>query len=230
MLYEQPSVYFFSIRIDEPIIALTDLLVSFVCFYAYFKLSAKPNLNKVHGNLRIYFFSMGLATALGGIIGHAFLYMFSFYWKLPAWITSMISIAFIERASIEYARPLISKRTATVFKWVNSIELLTFITITLSTLNFYYVELHSAYGLLVVVTSLNIFVYRKRKNQGSRLFLIAVAFSAISALFYMNEWGLYKWFTHSDISHIFMSISAFFFYRGAMQIQSDPLLSRNRLD
>jgi hypothetical protein len=225
MLYEQPSIYIFSVRIDEPVTTVTDLFVSAVCFYAFYKLASTPVRNKVQANLRIYFLSMGIATLLGGLIGHAFLYNFSYHWKLPAWITSMISIAFVERASIEYARPLITRRLGTIFKWANTIELITFIAITLSTLNFFFVEVHSAYGLLFVVTSLNLYIYRKRKAKGSRLFLIAVGFSAISALIFMNEWGVSRWFTHTDISHIFMTISAGFFYLGARHIISDSLLN-----
>lgn len=224
LAFEQPSVYLFNIRIDEPVITLTDLMVSAVCFYAFFRLTAIPAQNKVHTNLRYYFLSMGLATAIGGIIGHAFMYNFSFYWKLPGWITSMFSIALVERAAIEYARPLISKRMGTVFKWANTIELITFVIITLITLNFFFVEVHSAYGLLVVVTSLNLYVYLKRKTRASKLFLIAVGFSAISALIYMNEWGISAWFTHTDISHVFMTVSAWFFYTGSRHILEDPQL------
>ena len=91
-------------------------------------------------------------------------------------------------------------------------------TITFSTLNFFFVEIHSAYGLLVVVGSFSTFVYVKTRSKGSKLFLIAVAFCAISGLIFMNEWGLHKWFNHFDISHILMAIAAYIFYRGSLHI------------
>ena len=224
MVFEQPPVYLFGIRINEPVTSITDLLVSAVCFYAFYKLSRIPVKNKVHLNLRYYFLSMAMATAIGGIIGHAFMYNFSFYWKLPGWITSMFSIALVERAAIHYTRTLIHPRLATFFKWANLLELLTFVTLTLLTLNFFYVEVHSAYGLLVVVSSLNLYVYLKRKTKGSKLFLTAVGFSALSALVFMNKWGISVWFNHLDISHILMTISAIYFYLGARSILNDPIL------
>jgi len=223
--FEQPEIYLWGLRINEPVTTLTDLMVSAVCFFAFYKLSKIPVKNKVHQFITYYFLSMGLATTIGGIIGHAFMYNFSFYWKLPGWITSMFSIMLLERASIEYTRPLISKGLGIAFKWINLIELTTFIIITMITLNFFFVEVHSAYGLLFVVTSLNIYVYKKKKTKGSKTFLIAVGFSAISALFYMNQWGLNEWFTHTDISHVFMTISAWYFYKGSRYILNDPLLN-----
>ena len=216
--FVQPSIEIFGIRIDEPITTLTDLLVSFLCFLFYFRIRQLKFKNKISYYLKIYFLSMGFATAIGGLIGHGFLYLFSFAWKLPGWLTSMLSIALVERAAIENARPLIKPRIGNFFAWLNIIELTTFVIITFSTLNFFFVEVHSAYGLLVVVSGFNMFVYLKTKSKGSKLFLIAVGFSAISALIFMNKWGINPWFNHFDISHCFMAVSAYFFYRGSKQI------------
>ncbi len=250
MFFEQPSIFPFGLRIDEPVTTITDLMVSFVCFYAFYKLNKIDVKNKVHLYLRYYFLSMGIATAIGGIIGHGFLYLFDaqwespegfinviakFFgdnllkdvanpWKLPGWLTSMFSIMLVERASIEYARPLINRKVGTFFAWLNIIELLTFVTLTFVTLNFFFVEVHSAYGLLVIVSSFNIAVFLKTRKKGSKLFLIAIGFSAIGALFFMNKWGFSPWFTHSDVSHTFMTISAMFFYIGAKEILHDPVL------
>lgn len=250
-VFEQPSIFIQNIRIDEPVTTLTDLMVSAVCFYAFFKLNKIPLHNKVHLYLRYYFLSMGIATAIGGIVGHGFLYLFDTQWhspeslvnfigkifgkdllkdvanpwKLPGWLTSMFSIALVERAAIEYARPLIKNKVGKFFAWLNVIELIIFVTITFITLNFFFVEIHSAYGLLVVVTSFNLYVYLKTKTKGSKLFLIAVGFSAIGALFFMNQWGISPWFNHFDISHIFMTFSALYFYKGSLHILKDPVLS-----
>ncbi|HAN19892.1 MAG: hypothetical protein A2X13_13000 [Bacteroidetes bacterium GWC2_33_15] len=251
MEFIQPSIEFLGIRIDEPVTTITDLMVSAVCFYAFYKLSKIHIHNKVHLYLTYYFLSMGIATAIGGIVGHGFLYLFNTQWKspdslvnilsfvfgdellknvanpwkLPGWLTSMFSIMLVERAAIEYARPLIKPRLGNIFAWINIIELATFVTITFLSLNFFFVEVHSAYGLLIVVTSFNLVVYLKTKSKGSKLFLIAVSFSALGALFFMNKWGFSIWFNHFDISHTLMTISAYFFYLGAKQILTDPGLS-----
>jgi len=166
---------------------------------------------------------MGLATAIGGLIGHGFFYLFSFEWKLPGWLTSMISIGLVERAVILYARKLIPKKVGDVFAWLNIIELAIFVTLTFTTLNFFFVEAHATYGLLFVVSSFSLVVYLKTKSRGSLLFLFAVAFSAVGALIFMNKWGIGPWFNHFDISHVFLAFSAWFFYKGSLLIIRDPL-------
>jgi hypothetical protein len=230
MYTSQPSVEIFGIRMDEPVTTITDLIVAAVCFYAFYRLHKIPTRNKMHRYLKVYFFSMGLATTIGGIVGHGFLYLFSYSeglpvspWKLPGWLTSMISIAMIERASIEYARKLIRPTVGRFFAWLNIIELTTFVIITFTTLDFFFVEVHSAYGLLIVVSSFNGYVYYRTKNEASKYFLIAVAISAVSALIFMNEWAPHKWFNHFDVSHCLMATSAWLFYKGAMKAIYDPL-------
>ncbi|MDA3954364.1 MAG: hypothetical protein PF485_12020 [Bacteroidales bacterium] len=250
MIYDQPSIFPFGLRIDEPVTTITDLAVSFVCIYAFYKLNRINLKNKVHLYLKYYFLSMGIATAIGGIIGHGFLYLFEAQWespeklvniisnifgrnllkdvanpwKLPGWLTSMFSIMLVERASIEYARPLINSKVGTFFALFNVIELVTFVSVTFITLNFFFVEIHSAYGLLVIVLSFNLVVFIKTRKKGSKLFLIAVGLSAIGALFFMNQWGLSPWFNHFDISHVFMTFSAIYFYKGAKEVLQDPVL------
>jgi hypothetical protein len=107
--YRQPSVFIDGIRIDEPVTSITDILVSVVCFYSLFKLkepSEDDLVRTVRYYFRRYFLLMGISTFYGGCIGHAFLYMLSFSWKLPGWLLSMISMNFLERAMIEYTKTL----------------------------------------------------------------------------------------------------------------------------
>jgi hypothetical protein len=237
MTFEQPSIFIHGIRVDEPVTVVTDLMVSAICFYAYAKLSGISISSKVHMYLKYYFLTMGIATCIGGLIGHGFLYVFQktidsstgvSHWKLPAWLISMFSIMLIERASIEYARPIISPKTGKFFSWLNIIEFITFVIITFSTLNFFFVQVHAAYGLLVVVSSFSTFVYIKQKTRGSKIFLIAIVFAALSALVFMNKWGISIWFTHFDISHCLMAICAWIFYMGGKQILTDPILVKNK--
>jgi len=161
---------------------------------------------------------MGFATAVGGLLGHAFLYYFSFAWKLPGWFTSMVSIAVLERACILQARRFIRPGVARFFIWLNIIELLTFMFISFSTLNFIYVEVHTAYGLGVVVFSLSIYLYRQTGNPGNKLFIVAVVVSSFAGIFFIGKIGLGIWFNHYDISHCFMTISAWIFYLGSKKI------------
>ena len=239
---EQPSVQILGVTVAEPVTVLTDLLVTAVCVYAFVRLRSRTardalpteqdakaapagygtsDTRKLRWLLRYHFLTMGIATAIGGLIGHGFLYAFSFAWKLPGWIISMLSIMLIERASIEHVQPLVRRWVAQTFRIVNLVELLTFMAITFITLNFFFVQVHSAYGLMAVVFSLQLFAYLKTRTEGSRWFLIAVGWSALSALFYMNQISLHVWFNYYDISHTLMAVAAGFMYVGAQKILAE---------
>lgn len=212
------TVFLFGIRIDEPVVTLTDLLVSVLCFVFAWKIHKKHKQEKVFLYFKIYFLVMGIATALGGLIGHAFLYAFSFYWKLPGWITSMISIMFVERAAIEHTRIRLSPKIVKALGIVNIIEFLTFLTLTIVTLHFFFVEFHSGYGLMFVVLSLEGYLFLKTKNEASKMMLVGVAFAAVAALFFMNKISPHPWFNYLSVSHVLMAVAACFFYLGAIKI------------
>ncbi len=224
----QPSIYIGQLRVDEPITTLTDLIITAVCWYAFAKLKNRNESGEINHLLQCYFLSMGLATALGGLVGHAFLYMFNDHgltvspWKLPGWVVSMLSITLIERASIKYAKPLITPWYEKIFSWINVIELIVFVIITFVTLNFFFVEIHSAYGLLFVVAGFHGYVYWKVQSKASANMLIAVLWSSLAALVFMNKLGISKWLNHFDISHLLMAVSAYYFYLGARNM-SNPI-------
>ena len=214
---EITTINLFGIRIDEPIVTLTDLLVSVLCFVFAYKIHQSGKNERTFIYFKIYFFTMGIATLLGGIIGHAFLYAFSFYWKLPGWIMSMISIMFLERAVIEHTRIYLKTSVVKVLGVINILEFITFLTLTIITLDFFFVEFHSGYGLMFVVLSLEGFLFLKTKNQAGKYMLAGVGFAALAALFFMTKISPHRWFDYLCVSHVFMAIAATFFYFGTVR-------------
>ena len=222
-------VYLWGMRIDEPVVTATDLLVSFLCFLYAYKIHKSGKSERTFLYFKIYFFTMGIATFLGGVIGHAFLYLFDdfpgelFYWKLPGWIMSMISIMFVERAAIEHTRIYLSKSIVNSFKIVNIIEFLIFLALTITTLNFFFVEFHSGYGLMFVVLSLESFLFYKTRNTAGKYILTGIGFAAVAALIFMNEISFHQWFNYISASHVLMAIAATFFYLGAIRIDMSEI-------
>jgi len=221
----QPSVFPLGIRIDEPVTTITDLMVTAVCIYAFIKLNKHKSDTKVLLFLKYYFLGMGIATFFGGVFGHAFLYAFdfNFVWKLPGWITSMLAVMLIERASIEHASRATNPKVISFFKWLNIIELLTFMTLTFVTLNFKFVEYHSAYGIMFVVGSFSLYTYIKTKSEASKIFITAVVIAIISSIIYLTKFSIDIWFNYLDFSHVVMAIAAYIFYLG-----SEKMIEENK--
>ena len=52
MVTEQPSIFIYGLRLDEPVTTITDLIFSAVCFYAYFRLTKLAERQILHQYLR----------------------------------------------------------------------------------------------------------------------------------------------------------------------------------
>ena len=211
-----PSIYVFDIRIDEPVTTLTDLMVAAICFYAWFSLRKSGSENKIVSMFSWFFMLMGIATMIGGLIGHAFLYALSFSWKLPGWLVSMMSINLLERAVIRYSQPLMKPAFGKFFSRFNILELMIFAGLAFGTLNFEYVEIHSAYGIMVVVFGFALFNFFKGNRGPVVMNLVGGVISALlAAVIFTMRISISEWFNYVDISHVLMAVTAIFFYKAA---------------
>ena len=95
------------------------------------------------------------------------------------------------------------------------VELLALSALVLFTLDFFVVEAHAFYGLMVVVFSFELYVFLKTKNKGSRLLLIAVGITSAAAGVHLTRFSIHKWFNFLDLSHVLMATAAYVFYLGA---------------
>lgn len=211
----QPDITFWGLRIAEPVTSLTALMIAVVCWYAWRRLSLPGRKSDVTLLIRGFFLLMALATLWGGIVGHAFLYQFGFAWKLPGWALSMMSIAALERAAILHAKPLMPPFWGRFFSIFNFVELGIFLYLAFSTLNFHFVEMHAGYGLLIVVGLFEGFVYRKKRDAGSRLILLAIPLAAVAAGAHLAKFSFSVWFTFFDIGHLLMCLCAWMMMLGA---------------
>lgn len=224
----QPAIEWLGIVIMEPMVTLTDLWITAVSLFAYIRLKRLDFQGRVHGYMRWYFLLMGIATFFGGLLGHGFQHVVGLEWKLPGWLISMLAVSAIERATILYVQPLISKRLTRFLEVANVVELLAFAALSFGTLDFFYIKVHSAYGLALVVLPLHVLAWWKTRNPGSRIIFLSVCFASIAAFTYTTRIGFHTWFNHLDVSHTVMAVSLWLFYRGALRLKvftRDDLLS-----
>jgi len=225
MVDPQPSVFPFGIRIDEPVATITDILVSVVCLYAFVQMRRKglDAWSQVH--FRRYFLLVSIATALGGVIGHGFLYQFSFAWKLPGWVVGIVSVALIERAAISHAQTLIKPKIGNFFLVFNIIEMIVILAITMITLDFKWVEYHNGYGLIVNVAGFHGYTYYRTRDKGSLIILGAVGITTIASIVFTNELSMHTWFNYIDTSHVLLAVAAYVMYLGAIRLNTRTELS-----
>ncbi|MBK6265565.1 hypothetical protein JKA74_10995 [Marivirga sp. S37H4] len=212
------SVELFGIRVDEPIVSLTDLIVSFLCFLFFYKLHKSAQGGMTIMYFKYYFLIMGIATTFGGLVGHAFYYELSKSWKLLGWIISMVAIMLIERAAIEHTQMVLKKKYIKILRVVNLVEFAIFLGLTLYTVDFFYVQLHSGYGLMFVVLTIEFLLFLKTKNEASKYIMAGIGFAALSALTFSTQFSIHEWFNYLSLSHIWMAVATVFIYLGVTKI------------
>ena len=79
MFESQPSIWISGIRIDEPVTVITNLIVTAVCFYAFYRVKDTLETSKFQRFIKYYFLVLGVGIGIGGIVGHGFLYALSIF-------------------------------------------------------------------------------------------------------------------------------------------------------
>ncbi|MFZ5552116.1 MAG: DUF6962 family protein [Bacteroidota bacterium] len=207
-----PHINVFGVIILEPFTVLTDLLIAAVCFWAYFKLKKEKYNDRVHRFFRMFLIGMGVATTIGGVLGHGFIYIWGKEAKIPGWYVSMFAIAMFERAAIMHSRPLMKKLVGDFFAILNIVELLTFMTLAYITVEFIYVEIHAVYGLFIVVFSFELYVYYKTREKACLYLFTGTLLAAIAALSHGMRIAVNEWFNHNDVSHVLMAGGMYYYY------------------
>jgi hypothetical protein len=209
------QIHVFGITILEPSTVLSSLVMTAICIYAFYHLNKLGRAHRMYQQIRYFFLFMAIATAVGGILGHGFLYLTGQLGKIPGWFASMIAIALFERAAIWHIKPLLRQKIGLLLGWLNYAELLIFFVLTLLTLNFVVVEIHAFYGLFLMLFLIEIYVYRKKKDPGSMNIFIATFWGAVAAGLHALKFSLGPWFNYNDISHLAMAVSIRYYYLGA---------------
>lgn len=214
------SVYFFGLRVQQPVTAITDIFITAVCWYIFNRAGRETQKNKVTILYRYFFLVMGMATLAGGIFGHALCYRYGISAKLPGWIMSMIAIMLCERSAITHVSRILKPGLAKFLAFANIAELLIMISITCLSLNFFFVEFHALYGLLFVTGSFELYNYSKTRSAASKRILYSVAISFIAAIIHAFHISPALWFNNMDTAHCIICISAWVMYTGVKKIQT----------
>lgn len=212
---DSPPITICGVKILEPVTSLTDFITALVCFYAFYRLSNLDSAGKVYRYFRFYFLCTGIATTCAAFIGHAFLYLFSFEWKMIGWAFSATGILLIEWATLHFVRNTISSRA---FNWGvagTMAKYMLFWVLIFTTQSFVATQVQAATGLVGVVLPLQVYHYRRTKHPGSGIIILAILFSFLPAITYNTKLSFHTYFNHHDISHLLMAITMYLLYRGA---------------
>ena len=219
----QPDVFLWGIRVGEPMIALTSLLVSSFCIFAWLRLGKYPRKDISLRFFRAFFLLMGLSSFTGGMIGHAFMHLFPFIFKTPGWVLGMLAVSALEQASILRAKPYLGAKAALAFTWLNIAQLTVALSFVFATLWFPAVEMHSAFGFLIVVAPLEGIMFFKTRSPISSFVLSGILFLVGAVATHILKVSAGVWFCYFDIAHLFMCGAIWTFMLGAERLTTSEL-------
>ena len=216
---ENVFIEIMGVRVEEPATVLTNFLVSVVGIYAFIKLVPPPKRQPAFIYFRYYFLFIALGTAFGATAGHGFQYYLNEFWKLPGWFFGAIAVTLIEMASIEMTTEILHHPITVLLRILAILKIGVLATITVNTLSFTYVVIHSAIGFLFVILPLHIFSYKLTNSKSSMLMIKAVGVAVMSAIVFVFKLGINEWFNHKDVGHLFLALLVYLFYKAASSRQ-----------
>ena len=215
----QPDIYIGGLRIAEPVISLTGLIIGAVSWYAYLRVSRISEPLPEQRMMRLFFASMSASAIIGAFFGHAFLYMFPFYFKLPGWVLSLVAASALERSSILRVGEWVGKKNKRLFLSLNIFKWFVFVGIIGTTLYYPVAQIHMAICMLIGMGVPEIFLWRRFRDNASRLLLLSVLpmlFAALTGAFKLSP---SIWFVHEDVSHMFICVGLWIMMLGAERMR-----------
>lgn len=217
--FQNPTIYVGGLQIDEPITVLTDLIFCAVCFYAYFKTRGISSIRAIK-LYSLFFLATGFSTMVAAIIGHAFLYHFGLQAKIYGWVLGIIAISFAQFAALFHTRSLLGNSLFKKLFIAFCIEVIISLIAVFYFWTFIVVIIHTAFALLLVVTSLEYQKFKKTKSELSKYMMIGVGISVIAVMCHLFKLAISNWFNHLDLSHVFMAISMYTMYYGVANFKT----------
>ena len=202
--------------LQEPVTALTDFIVTVLCFVFYFKLGKAEAGSRRNNLWRSFFLFVGLSTFLGGVA-----HLLRFYLEGPVhktiWLSmnvlSAISVYFAELSAIEV---VINQNKKKLINLIALILLMSFTSLSLYTQNFNIAKINMGIGLVFILISH--VITNRRGLEGSLFVVIGMSCSFIPVFIHSQQISLSKWFNFNDISHVFMMLSLYFIFLGVTAI------------
>ena len=211
--FQNPDIFIGSLKIQEPITVLTDMLVAGVCVFAFIKTKTKQSIKGIQ-LYRWFFLTTGISTLVSAIIGHAFLYQWGFSAKIYGWVTGIVSVAFGQYAALYHTKETIGEKIFSILFWTNAFEICLALVLVFIVFKFEVVEVHSAIGLIFSVTLLEYINYKRTKSVLSKYMMIGVGIAVLAVLCHVFKLAISVWFNHMDLSHVIIALSVYMMYKG----------------
>jgi len=209
----QQSWQISGLRIDEPMTVITNIILFVVCTYCSFVVmrgnSARHDFVK---NYSLFLLFTGVAALMGGIFSHGFKYYFGITYSIPGWFIALGGAYYASLGAFRHGLanelwPSIDSRKKSNVE--NVLMTLFFVSMVLTIIytNFLIVTIYTAICISVIGLIIEVMIYRKTREEGSRLYMIGIGIGFLVLFIYLFKLGISPSFNHNDVAHIIMTVS-----------------------
>lgn len=204
-----------SLRFDELSSLLTDLAVALIAAYAAYQLAKIPGEQGGKKLLLVHFICLSLATFFGGLLGHSLLHATGPYGKLPGWLFSIASVFALEIFVLRIGASVVKQRGYTLSYALSAALVISCTILTIISLKFFWVMLHTVYGLLLLTGIYAIILIRKKRFARTfRWFWAGIGATLLAGFVFIMKLSPWDLLSSMNLSHVILGFSAWFFYLG----------------
>ena len=203
------------IRLDEPVVTLSNIVMAFFCLLFAYKLIKNPAFHPSKKWFIGHFITLAIATLFGGFMGHCFLYVGGMSYKIPGWLIGILAVNFLEIGTWLWSRSQGLKINLGWGLFFSALHAIVFAVLAVVKLKFLFVALQSVVGLLGVVLLLE-FKLKKNPQQAkaSKWMIRGIYQAGIAAFVFALKLSPHEYFNHLVFGHLFMVLSSWAFYKG----------------
>lgn len=187
----------------EPIGFLFNWLISAQCFYYATQLKSHKG-RKTTQYWKWFFILFGASTFFGGL-SHLLFHYLGLTGKIPGWSLAILSMTALELAVFYQIR-------RSKFQWFVWIQTVFIFSLIIVDFKFLWVSIQTAIGLVLVVGLVSLFQIKKGDRTWSG-YLMGIGWMLASIPFVVGEIDFSIWFNRHDVSHIFMMLTLWQFFR-----------------
>jgi hypothetical protein len=204
-----PSIFFGSFELREPVTSLTDFMVGITCWIAvwyYHKNKADGSDTWMYYRNYFLFFAIGMTSAAW--LGHGFQAYISPKWKMIGWLCSLSGQMFLAQGSLIEIKSMISEKLSKTIKVLIYSQYLILVGLILypETSDFKFAQIGAALALSGFVLPMQLFHFIKSKNKGSLLIVVSIVYGLAPGFVFNNQISVNRWFNYHDISHVLVCV------------------------
>lgn len=200
----------------EPMALILNWMMTVQVIYYFLKIKEDCDISFLK-HWKRFFLLFAVSTFFGGL-SHLLYHYFGMTGKIPGWISAMIAISCIE---LSVASLFSGQKKRNWQYFIIGRFIFTCLLLSID-FQFYWIMIHTAFGLLGVLGANSAIGFFQGKTY-FRFYLVGILAMIFALPFKALAIDLHLWFNRDDISHVFMIIANYSFYKGIKETLSNAL-------